>query len=183
MWTRSGETYSSERARAMKIAASHEYSSLGNDLPQRARFLRSQEFTFAVISWVMKAPLTSVKRWVGNPIATTVRGRRPLLTPQQDQDILDKVLEAAQNHEAMRPSVMREAVSCMRASEMKFTCLSHSEHFYTGTRTRWTCRPPFPLLGTSLGEATCILAEEGCRTPYRPTQGSRLHRIQNRSMV
>ena len=95
----------------MQVAASQEYAALESDPPQRAKYLRSMEFTFAVISWVMKSPLTTVKRWVSNPTTTTVRGRRPLLTPEQDETIVGKVLDAARNHEALKPSAMRELVS------------------------------------------------------------------------
>ena len=111
MWTRSCKAWSSERARAMHVSASAEFAEIANDLPRCARFLRSKEFTVAVISWVLKAPLTSVKRWVANPTASTVRGRRTLLSPQQEEQIVELTLKAAHDHTAMRPSAVREAVS------------------------------------------------------------------------
>ena len=110
MWTRSGGTFASERARAMHISATAEFAALGTDLSNQARYLRSLNFTFAVISWVLKAPLTSVKRWVACPTATTSRGLRPLLTVEQEKGIVEAVLDAARNHKAMTPSAVREMV-------------------------------------------------------------------------
>ena len=65
-------------------------------------------FTFAVISWVLKSQLTTVKRWAACSTSPMVRGRRPLLTVEQEKDIVEAVLDAARNHKAMTPSAVRE---------------------------------------------------------------------------
>ena len=113
MWTRSGGAFASERAHAMQIAATAEFAALGDDLPNQARYLRSMNFTFAVISWVLKSPLTTVKRWAACSTSTMVRGRRPLLTVEQDKGIVEAVLDAARNHKAMTPSAVRETVGAI----------------------------------------------------------------------
>ena len=97
----------------MQIAATAEFAALGDDLLNQARYLRSINFTFAVIFWVLKSPLTTVKRWEACSTSTMVRGRRPLLTVEQEKGIVEAVLDAARNHKAMTPSAVREMVGAI----------------------------------------------------------------------
>ena len=84
----------------MRTLATSDYRLIATD-PDRVRYLRSLEFSFGIISKALKIPLTTVKRWTADLTATDVRGRRPLLSATEDQELLEFTVAAAKEHKPL----------------------------------------------------------------------------------
>ena len=100
----------SERARAQCLMASSEYRTI-KLVEEKVRFLRAHGFTYGVIASATGMHLSRVKRYLGNLATTSTRGRKPLLTPAQESELLDVVRKRALEHQPMTVPELQETVS------------------------------------------------------------------------
>ena len=88
---------------------SEEYLAKHSD-PDRVRFLKSKGFTSGCIATVMKIPYSTVRRWLANSSSTNIKGGKRHLSPAQDEQLLAAVVAAAQRHQPMTVTQLREKV-------------------------------------------------------------------------
>ncbi len=90
----------SERAKVQCVMASADYRGIAA-IEDKVRYLRSHNFTYGVISAATGVHLSRVKRFLGKVTTTSTRSRKPLLSEEQDKELLEVIRKRAEEHRPM----------------------------------------------------------------------------------
>ena len=111
MWTAQREETHLSRGQLQMLMALSEFRSMKSDI-DKCRWLRAQGLSFGAIAEAMRTPKSTVVRWCNDIKASTIRGRKRLLDPDQDANLAQRVKTAAEAHE--RSPMVATCVMCVQ---------------------------------------------------------------------